>query len=300
MDLLEILYFSNKMTVDNFQICLNNGEVVEISHELFESFPKDSLLYNLLKEDQLMATKNEQGQYLLTLEHPELFETVLTHFEKWTLMTRDIYNCAEQFFDSVIVDAMQALAATFNYLGLPVPDELTGFQEESEPNYLTDIAKTITREAEKQIYDFSITVSHRMAQQKDLFLQRYLDVSWARRNNETAIDVELACSLYVEADELRCKFERFNDETPVVRLNLNSFREIMPHGGNFSRSPVYMLDTQDRKTFREIINRVLVPVLTWMFCKNSKTLLERSCIEWGDYPHHARSHKLTIKLKLKL
>jgi hypothetical protein len=288
------------MTVDNFQICLNNGELVEISRKLFESFPKDSLLYNLLKEDQLMATKNEQGQYLLTLEHPELFQTVLTHFKKWTLLMRDIYDCAEQFFDSVILDAMQALAATFNYLGLPVPDELTGFQGESETNYLTDIAETIIREAEKQIYDFSITVSHRMAKQKDLFLQRYLDVSWARRNNETAIDVKLACSLYVESKELRCRFEHFNDETPVVSLNLNFLRQIMPHGGNFTRSPVYMLETQDKQTFREIINRVLVPVLTWMFCKNSKTLLESSCIVWGDYLHSASSHKLTIKLKLKL
>ncbi|KAI3658680.1 hypothetical protein MP638_006744 [Amoeboaphelidium occidentale] len=288
------------MTANNFQICLNNGQVVEISHELFDSFPKDSLLYNLLKEDQVMSTKNEHGQFLLTLEYPELFETVLKHFEKCTLMTQDIYNCTEQFFDSVIVDAMQALAVTFNYLGLPVPDELTGFEEESETNYLTDIAETITREAEKQIYDFSIKVSHRMAKQKDLFLQTYLDVSWARRNNETAIDVELACSLYVEKDVLRCIFAYFSDETPIVSLNLNSFREIMPHGGNFTRSPVYLLETQDRKTFREIINRVLVPVLTWMFCKNSKTLLESSCIEWGDYPHQPRSHKLIIKLKLKL
>lgn len=78
---LQRLNYNFPKMSDNFQILLNNEQVYEITRDLFKKFPKDSLLYNLLKDDQPMATKHANGQYVLTLNYPEYFEHALTCFE---------------------------------------------------------------------------------------------------------------------------------------------------------------------------------------------------------------------------
>lgn len=136
------------MTASNFQVCLSNGKIIEISRDLFERFPKDSMLYNLLKEDQVMSTKNNLGQFLLTRDHSEFFEAILKYVETQQLAIVDIFQSAEiapiaHGFN--VAETMQALALTFNYLNLHAPEHLGGFQEDPGSFYLVDIAEKITR-----------------------------------------------------------------------------------------------------------------------------------------------------------
>ncbi|KAI3662174.1 hypothetical protein MP638_002160 [Amoeboaphelidium occidentale] len=288
------------MTISDFQICANNGRVIEISRDLFERFPKDSFLYNLLKEDQMMSTRNGSGQYMLTLDHPELLEAVLTHFETGELPLREIYLFAKKEHECNVADTMKSLALTFNYLGFPLPQDFCGFVEGSEISCVTDVADVIYREAELQICDLAIQLCRRMVQKNDLYLQSFLDVSWARFKKETEKSVSLKMKITVRSCQIHCEFQRFNNETPSLSLNLKSLGALMKHSHVFMQSPVCMLAQQNEKAFYELIKEHFVPVLISIFCQSTKTSIENMSTELRSYEKGSNHHYVDIKLTLKL
>jgi hypothetical protein len=279
---------------------MNNGRVIKISKYLFERFPKDSFLYNLLKEDQMMSTRNGSGQYMLRLDHPELLEAVLTHFETGELPLREIYLSANREHECNVVDTMKSIALTFNYLGFPLPEDLLGFLEGSEISCVTDVADVIYREAELQICDLAILLSRKMVRENDFYLQSFLDVSWARFKKETEKTVRLRVRMIVGSCHILCEFQRFNDEILSLGLSLKSLGSLMQNGGVFKQSPVHMLVLQNEEAFFELIKKHIVPVLISMFCQRTKTSIESMSSELRSSQKSSQGTSICIQLKLKL
>jgi hypothetical protein len=105
---------------DTYTIALNDGEEYVITEETFDDLPYDSLLYNLLKEDQAMSTKNPQGKYALILKTPQIFKYVLQILTEKQFSLSAMREELKQLGFST-TGSIECLKETLDYLGLSMP-----------------------------------------------------------------------------------------------------------------------------------------------------------------------------------
>lgn len=301
---------------DSFKVLLNDGQVCEVSREQFGLLPEDSFLYNLLKEDQMMSTKNEQGQYLLTLDYPQLFKVALQclspddkSWKNFSIWTKDL--------GMNIGDSMRALASTLNYLGIPVPLMVADFQEEAN-SFFKDLGRIITREAEKHMCDVALWVHSRMVQKEDLFLRQCLDLASARNKNQLSVRLELDFSVELDPYSISLSFEGSdktdeesdkNDEESedyddehdkTIYCALDSMSKFIGKENCFNESPLMLLSKTDNEAFLELVKKHLVSVVVSTFCNMTDTYLESQKVAIARIEFDRKKFAVNVALKLIL
>jgi hypothetical protein len=329
----QFLFISSlEVMSDSFKVLLNDGQVCEVSREQFGLLPEDSFLYNLLKEDQMMSTKNEQGQYLLTLDYPQLFKVALQcvspddeSWKNYSIWTKDL--------GMNLGDSMRALASTLNYLGIPVPLMLADFQEEAN-SFFKDLGRIIIREAEKQMCDVALRVHSRMVQKEDLFLRQCWDLVSARDKNLLSVRLELGFSVKLNPHRISLSFEGsdktdegfdktdeesdktdeesedyddeeyydedYYDEDKIINCKLDCMSKFIGKENCFYESPLMLLAKRDNEAFLELVQKHLVSVVVSTFCNMTDTYLESQKVVIARIQFDRKIFDVNVALKLIL
>ncbi|KAI3661123.1 hypothetical protein MP638_000460 [Amoeboaphelidium occidentale] len=284
---------------DKFQVLLNNGKVCEITRDLFEEFPKDSLLYNLLKDDQAMATKNKNGQYVLTLDYPEYFEQALTYVETDHFSSYKVYSATKDNGLN-LCDSMNAFASTLNYLGFPVPEILQNISFNEKEGSLMDVASRIYSSAGEQLFDFCIEVRRNIVADSDILLPTCIEISKARQKtgSGTPICVISNAGLAVRDKGTEAFFIGLNKTTTridSVHKGLHADFKLGYSGTKWN--PLKLLLLTNRNLFEELVKRHFVPVIVTSLCELTSTSLEKFTVNLVC--QHACVFEITIALNLR-
>ncbi|KAI3661301.1 hypothetical protein MP638_005738 [Amoeboaphelidium occidentale] len=129
---------------DTYTIALNDGEEYVITKETFDDLPYDSLLYNLLKDNQTMSTKNAQGKYPLILKTPQVFKYVLQILTERQFSLSAMREELKQFGFSA-TGSIECLKETLDYMGL------------SMPFYMKDYGQTQIDKIKEEIHNMPMT-----------------------------------------------------------------------------------------------------------------------------------------------
>ncbi|KAI3660678.1 hypothetical protein MP638_004670 [Amoeboaphelidium occidentale] len=231
-----------------------------------------------------MSTKNEQGQYLLTLDHPQLFKLALK-----CLLPKDRtwenYSKLTKALGMNIGNSMRALASTLNYLGIPLPDKVANFQNEADA-FQSDIGRLITDNAENQICEVAIEYHQEMIQAHDTFLDQSLHV--ALKFNFKLCSHEIIISY--ESFDRNIGFDR-----QLEYLDFYAGLEDV-----FCMCPLLLLAKKDNELFLELLRKHLVSIIVSTFCILTDTSVESQKVETIQRNSDGIFCEITVHLKLKL
>ncbi|KAI3655811.1 hypothetical protein MP638_005893 [Amoeboaphelidium occidentale] len=281
-----------------YQVLLNNGNTVAVSSDLFEKLPKDSMLHSLLKEDQEMAKKDENGHYLLTLDHPEMFEFALQSIEKPDLNCYNLHEATKTFYSSFL-EAMKAFVATLDYLQFPVPEPYKPFMADYAPLLPIERGDRVLKEARKQLCDLALNVQQLLIKNGRLFIACGLKIADARRMKKESVEVELTLSMSIFHSDIYLGFDAKSGLQVAEKFGTAMISDLYEDFNDVKWSPLYMLLAPGDKTSLALLDEYFVPIIVETFCKiNSVTLINFGS-SLGKTEHDSRK-LLNIKVKVDL
>jgi hypothetical protein len=281
-----------------YQVLLNNGNTVAVSSDLFEKLPKDSMLHNLLKEDQEMAKKDENGHYLLTLEHPEMFEFALQSIEKPGLSCYNLHKATRTFYSSFL-EAMKAFVATLDYLQFPIPEPYKPFMADYASFLPIERGDRVLEEARKQLCDLALYVQQLLIKNGQLFVACGVKIADARRMKKESLELELTLSMNICTNNIYLGFDADSGLKVTKKFDTVMICDLQEDFYDVKWSPLYMVLTPGDKTSLSLLDEYFVSIIVETFCKiNSVTV-----INFGSSLDKAKFHfekLLNIKMKVDL
>ncbi|KAI3658961.1 hypothetical protein MP638_006337 [Amoeboaphelidium occidentale] len=108
-----------------YKLLLNDNSEYVLSEETFKKLPDTSMLCALLKDDQMLTTKNKDGVYELKLDYPAMFPYALK------LGTDEAYTPTDLAMELVkgehdLVKGFDQVWVTVDYLGFRISKEFVG------------------------------------------------------------------------------------------------------------------------------------------------------------------------------
>ncbi|KAI3660277.1 hypothetical protein MP638_005140 [Amoeboaphelidium occidentale] len=281
-----------------YHILLNNGKTIAVSSDLFEKLPEDSMLHNLLKADQEMAKKDEDGNYLLNLDHPDLFEFALQSIEKPDLNCYDLHSATRAFYPNFL-DAMNAFVSTLDYLQFPIPEPYKAFMSDYSSFMPLKRAERIFELTRKQTCEMVLSIQQRMIQKSQILVRHSLQVAKARRMMKETLEMEIIVRLSVQVSCVNLSIDDTSDLRIAEKFEAARICDLEPDLNDAKYSPLYVLFKCGNMAAQAVLNEYFVPVLVDTFCKINSVKHVSSSGSLENTNYGTEKH-LRIKLNVDL
>jgi hypothetical protein len=281
-----------------YQILLNNGKTVAVSLDLFEKLPQDSMLHNLLKADQEMAKKDEDGNYLLKLDHPDMFEFALQSIEKPDLNCYDLHSATRASYPNFL-DAMKSFVSTLDYLQFPIPKPYKPFMSEYASFMLLKRGEIILEMARKQVCDMALSIQKRMIQKAEILLRNSLQVAEARKMNKEFLEMQIFVRLCVQQSRVIIGFDHYSDLSTAEWFETTHISNLEQDFKGMNYSPIYVVFKTGSMKLQPLLDEYFFPVFLDTFCKiNSLKLV--SVVISKDHTTAKDEERLIVELRVDL